>query len=106
MMADGARHNLNLYIVTAGRTSISRKRTAWVRVTPVLKLMDEDWVNDNVEQGLSSGEGVIHRIRNKIEEEKPIKERGKYTGKYETVTVDPGIDDKRLLVIETEVCSA
>lgn len=73
--ADGARHHLNLFVVTVGRTSISRKRTAWVRVRPVLELIDEDWVHNNIESGLSSGEGVIHRIRNKIDEEKPIKER-------------------------------
>jgi hypothetical protein len=76
MVADGARHHLNLYSVTVGRTSISRKGTAWMRVKPVLKLIDEDWVKNNVEQGLSSGEGVIHRIRNKIDEEKPIREKG------------------------------
>jgi phage/plasmid primase-like uncharacterized protein len=105
MIADGARHHLNLFVVTVGRTSISRKGTAWVRVRPVLELIDEDWVHNNVESGLSSGEGVIHRIRNKIDEEKPIKEKGRYTGQYETVTVDPGIDDKRLFVLETEFCS-
>jgi len=111
MMADGARHNLNLYAITVGRTSISRKGTAWVRARPVLKLVDEDWVSNNVEQGLSSGEGVIHRIRNKIEEERPIKEKGKFVRdefgeyKHETVTVDPGVDDKRLLIVETEFCS-
>jgi hypothetical protein len=105
MMADGARHHLNLYSVTVGRTSIARKGTAWMRVKPVLKLIEEDWVKNNVEQGLSSGEGVIHRIRNKIDEEKPIRQKGRWTGEYETVTVDPGIDDKRLLVLETEFCS-
>jgi hypothetical protein len=106
MVADGARHYLNLFCITVGRTSISRKRTAWVRVRTVFELTDKDWVKDNVESGLSSGEGVIHRIRNKIDEEKPIREKGRWTGQYETVTVDPGIDDKRLLVLETEFCSA
>jgi BT4734-like, N-terminal domain/Protein of unknown function (DUF3987) len=105
MVADGARHYLNLFVVTVGRTAISRKRTAWVRIKPVLELIDEDWVKDNVESGLSSGEGVIHRIRDKIDEERPVKEKGRYTGEYETVTVDPGIDDKRLFVLETEFCS-
>jgi hypothetical protein len=105
MIADGARHYLNLFVVTVGRTSISRKRTAWVRTKPVFELIDEDWAKDNVESGLSSGEGVIHRIRDKIDEEKPIKNKGRYTGEYETVTVDPGIDDKRLFVLETEFCS-
>ena len=40
-------------------------------------MIDEDWVKDNIESGLSSGEGVIHRIRNKIEETKPIREKGR-----------------------------
>lgn len=51
-----------------------------MRVRPVLELIDEDWVHNNIESGLSSAEGVIHRIRNKIDEEKLIKEKGRYTG--------------------------
>ena len=105
VVADGVRHYCNLFVVTVGPTSTARKGTAWKRVLPVLAMIDDDWVTDNVESGLSSGEGVVHRIRDKIEEEKPVKEKGRLTGEYETVTVDPGIDDKRLLIVETEFCS-
>jgi hypothetical protein len=105
-VADGVRHYCNLYSISVGRSSTSRKGTAWKRILPVLAMIDDDWVKDNIESGLSSGEGVIHRIRNKIEETKPIREKGRLTGEYETVTTDPGVDDKRLQIIETEFCSA
>jgi hypothetical protein len=104
-VADGARHYCNLYTVTVGPTSTARKGTAWKHISRVLAMIDEDWMKDNIESGLSSGEGVIHRIRNKIEETKPIREKGRHTGEYETITTDPGVDDKRLLIVETEFCS-
>ena len=105
MIADGAYHYLNLFVVTVGRTAISRKGTAWAQVKRVLALIDKDWTSMNIEGGLSSGEGVVHRIRDQISEEKPVKKKGRYTGDYQTVTVDPGIDDKRLFILETEFCS-
>ena len=105
MIADGAYHYLNLFVVTVGRTAISRKGTAWAQVKRVLALIDKDWTSMNIEGGLSSGEGVVHRIRDQISEEKPVKKKGRYTGDYQTVTVDPGIDDKRLFALETEFCS-
>jgi hypothetical protein len=104
--ADGVRHYCNFFTVTVGPTSTARKGTAWKRTRPVLAMIDDDWVKDNIESGLSSGEGVIHRIRNKIEETKPIRKKGRHTGEYETVTIDPGVDDKRLLIVETEFCGA
>jgi hypothetical protein len=49
--------------------------------------------------GLSSGEGLIHAVRDPVEKQEPIRERGSraVTG-YETVVADPGVADKRLLV--------
>jgi len=105
MTVGATRHYLNLYVVTVGRTSVSRKGTAWMDTRRVLKSIDEDWTRKNVEGGLSSGEGVIHRIRDEINEEKPVKEKGRYTGQYDTVKVDPGIEDKSLFILETEFCS-
>jgi Protein of unknown function (DUF3987) len=105
VVADGARHHTNLFVVTVGPTSIARKGTAWNRIIPVVSLVDEDWVKDDIESGLSSGEGVVHRIRDEIQETVEIKEKGRFTGETQTHIADPGIDDKRVLFVETEFCS-
>jgi hypothetical protein len=103
--ADGARHHGNMFVVSVGPTAVSRKGTALKRMLPVLKLADEDWVKNNVETGLSSGEGLVHRVRDQVTEVKQIKEKGRYIDEFQTVTVDPGIDDKRLFLIEPEFSS-
>jgi len=51
--------------------------------------------------GLSSGEGVIWAVRDPIEKQECIRERGK-TPRYETVVADPGEEDKRLFIVEPE----
>jgi hypothetical protein len=112
-IADGARHHGNMFVVSVGPTAVSRKGTALKRMFPVLKLADEDWMKDNVEDwmkdnvetGLSSGEGLVHRVRDQVTEVKQIKEKGRYIDEFQTVTVDHGIDDKRLLLIEPEFSS-
>ena len=98
-VADGAHHYCNLFTVTVGPTSTARKGTAWKRISPVLKMIDEDWVKDNIESGLSSGEGVIHRIRNKIEETKPIAKTVTPANTKRSLLTQ--VDDKRLLIAET-----
>jgi hypothetical protein len=97
MLADGARHYLNMFVVLVGETSKGRKGTAWRHIYNILQQVDEEWCK-NIASGLSSGEGLIWAVRDKIT--KTVK--GKKTGKYETEIVDAGIEDKRLLVIETE----
>jgi hypothetical protein len=54
--------------------------------------------------GLSTGEGLIHQVRDPIEKRERIKgkEEGDQ-GSYQTVPIDHGVDDKRLLVVEPEL---
>src|SRR5208337_4715401 len=52
--------------------------------------------------GLSSGEGLIHHIRDPIEKTVPIREKGRHTGEYETVIEDQGVSDKRVGIFEPE----
>src|SRR4029079_7044940 len=68
-------------------------------------LVDEEWTNTRVLNGLSSGEGLIWAVRDEITKEEAVRERGKPTGDYQTVVVDRGITDKRLLVLESEFAS-
>ena len=93
ILADGKRHHANEFICVVGATAKSRKGTGWDRVKPVLELMDPDWALNRIANGLTSGEGLIWNIRD------PMTEPGK-NGKE--ATVDPGVADKRLLVVETE----
>ncbi|MCA9092949.1 MAG: DUF3987 domain-containing protein [Planctomycetaceae bacterium] len=80
IVADGAIHYANLFAVIMGNTSRSRKGTSWAQVKKLLHPVDPRW---NIVSGLSSGEGLIHAVRDPIGE-------------------DSGITDKRLLVVETE----
>src|SRR5262249_14455327 len=57
-----------------------------------------------VASGLSSGEGIISHVRDAREEREAIKDRGRVVD-YQTVIVDHGVDDKRLMVEEPEFAS-
>ena len=56
------------------------------------------WVKSCVSSGLSSGEGVIERVKDR----QTKMETDKKTGEQIEVEVDPGVSDKRLLVVEEE----
>lgn len=100
----GRRHGLRLFPVLVGPTSKGRKGTAWGAIRPMLRIAAETWLGQQVASGLSSGEGLIWAVRDPITKKEPIKERGRVTD-YEEVTVDHGVDDKRLFAIEEEFAS-
>lgn len=101
---EGDRQTANLYVVLVGNTSSGRKGTSWGRVRRLLKLADPEWVSRCILPGLSSGEGLIWAVRDQIERREPVKEKGRVTG-YETVIVDQGVADKRLLAYQSEFAS-
>ena len=82
--------------VLVGESSKARKGTAQGRVNRLISRVDPTWANDCCVTGLSSGEGLIHRVRDRI-----VKENK--DGKIEVV--DEGVADKRLLVEEPEFAS-
>jgi hypothetical protein len=93
-----ADHHANIYTFIVGRTSRSRKGTSGQNVRSVMENVDPTWAHNNVKSGISSGEGIIELVRDArfaID---------KKTKKMECV--DPGIDDKRLLLDEREFSSA
>ena len=94
-------HRANLFAVIVGATSTSRKGTSWSHVRRLLAAADEGWATNCITGGLSSGEGLIWAVRNPIEKKERIREKGRVAG-YETVLVDEGVSDKRLLVFESE----
>jgi hypothetical protein len=102
-MIEGDLHTTNLFTVLVGDTSKGRKGTSWGRVRQLFALVDDYWVDQCVQSGLSSGEGLIWAVRD------PVDKRGKQ-GKggnlgLEDGIEDTGISDKRLLVIEEEFAS-
>jgi Protein of unknown function (DUF3987)/Toprim-like len=97
-------HHLVLFAVIVGSTSKARKGVSKGQARRVFESVDPDWIRECVVSGLSSGEGVIWAVRDAIQKTEPIKDKGRVID-YQTVTVDAGIADKRLLIIEPEFAS-
>jgi hypothetical protein len=110
MVLGRRRHGTVLYAVVVGRTAKARKGTAWAAVEEVMASAASIWHSERVMSGLSSGEGLISNVRD------PMTERvRKRDGEIEdddaaepdedgfvTRTIDPGVEDKRLLIVEQE----
>jgi hypothetical protein len=94
------RHHGNEFVVLMGKTSKARKGTSWGRIDRLYREVEEQWAAERVQSGLSSGEGLIWAVRDPIEKQERVKEKGEV--RYETVQADPGIEDKRLLIYEPE----
>jgi len=86
----GDRHHVNLYACLVGASARARKGLSLGYVLHLFEGVDSDWTERRV-NGLSSGEGVIHALR-----DEPVKERGG------TFTVGQGVAEKRLWIVETE----
>lgn len=103
-LVEGARHYANIFVLIVGITSKGRKGTALNHCLNVFQRVDESYVLRCLCSGTSSGEGVIAGVRDPTEEKQPIKEKGKVVG-YQTVITDSGVEDKRLVAVETEFAS-
>jgi hypothetical protein len=87
-------HYTNLYAILVGDSSKARKGTSWGYITRLFKEVDPNWVQRYVQSGLASGEGLIWAVRDPVE-------RTEQVGRHRAVA-DMGVEDKRLLVLETE----
>jgi Protein of unknown function (DUF3987) len=87
-------HYLKLNIALVGETSKGRKGMSWGYVRELMRASDEHWAQERVLHGLSSGEGLIFAVRDRLEGENK---------KGETMILDEGVRDKRLLVLEAEL---
>lgn len=97
----GDRHYPNLFTVIVAESSKGRKGTSWGEVSRLMNLIDDQWLLDRRVGGLSSGEGLLHAVRDPITERVPIKKDGRIDGYQDQIT-DHGVEDKRLLVVEGE----
>lgn len=102
--AEASKHHLNLFAALVGTTSKGRKGSSWNNIRWLCSQIDEVWTANRITTGLSSGEGFIFAVRDAVEEQQAVRERGRVVN-YEAVQTDAGVDDKRLLVIEEEFAS-
>lgn len=89
---EGDKHYTNMFCLIVGKTAQGRKGTSFGRVKQFFKEIDEKHEKDSLTSGLASGEGLLWQIRDSVER----------TKNGELFTEDPGISDKRLLVVEGE----
>jgi hypothetical protein len=89
------RHGTNIYSVLVGESSRSRKGSSRGHAQQAIGLADPEWASECVQSGLSSGEGLIHAVRDPTTK----------TVDGEEVITDPGVTDKRLLLVEPEFAS-
>lgn len=104
-VAEASRHFTNLFAVLVGVTSVARKGSSWRQVLRVFRVVDLEWADQQIQSGLSSGEGLIWVVRDPITKHEPIREKdGRVVG-YQDVETDAGIPDKRALIVESEFAS-
>lgn len=93
------RHGGNLFIALVGDTAKARKGTSGSRVREVFARAESncsDWLG-RIKSGLSSGEGLINEVRD------PTRKWNSKEKAHEEI--DPGVTDKRLLIVESEFAS-
>ena len=95
-IVENDQHFPNLFVLLAGETAKARKGLSAGRIRHIFDTADPDWTRECITGGMSSGEGILHAIRDPV-----------YTMKDGvSVMADPGIEDKRLLLDEREFYSA
>jgi hypothetical protein len=86
-------HYPNINCVLVGATSKGRKGSSWGHVKRLFEAVDSYWAGKCILSGMSSGEGLIHAVRDPVMHPQQTR-RGS--------SPDMGVEDKRLLVVESE----
>jgi hypothetical protein len=92
-LVEDTRHYPNLFVTVIGATASARKGTSRKRINRLFREAVPDWEADCIAGGLSTGEGLIARVRD------PEYQQNK---KGELELVHAGAKDKRLLIVEEE----
>ncbi len=85
------KHFTNLFAVLVGPTSKARKGSSLSQTKRFLRGADTNWADSCVLSGLASGEGLIWAVRDST-----------FSNDGEKL-LDVGVDDKRLLAVESEI---
>jgi hypothetical protein len=90
----GKKHFNTLYSLIVGPTYKGRKGTAKSMVDDFAEALDPEWYNNCVvgKSGYSTGEGLLWAIRDDRE----------FYGKGGEPVTEPGVEDKRLMIVEEE----
>ncbi len=91
LMLGEVRHGTRLFVAVVGDTSMARKGESFSAAWRIPR--DADMTFRKV-SGLASGEALIHEVRDPVEK---FSEKNK-----KMMLVDPGVTDKRLLLVEPE----
>lgn len=87
-------HHANEFVVLVGGPSAkARKGTSWDLVKALVGAVDAGFVDHHIHSGMSSGEGLIDKVRDPTYET---------TANGAQVLKSAGVDDKRMLVVESE----
>lgn len=98
------RHGVNEYVCLVGETSKGRKGTSRGRIHGLFEKIEPSWAKERIARGLSTGEGLIWAVRDAMEATEAAQTEGG-PGGGRRKGADPGVDDKRLLVLDSEFAS-
>ena len=91
-------HAARLWACVVGASSAARKGMSYKPARNLLAGVDPGWESRCNASGLSTGEGLIHRVRDQVLGTQTDKKTGETTEFVE----DPGVEDKRLFLLESE----
>lgn len=103
-LVERTRHYLNLFGAVVGSTAKARKGTSWDRLRDTYREIDPPWYANRVAAGMSSAEGLIWEVRDSITKTE-LQRDPKMGQTLVEIEVDRGVEDKRLLVVESEFSS-
>ena len=98
--AEADHHYTKLFAVLVGASNKGRKGTSWGQIKSLLCRVDESFIGC-VQDGLSSGEGLIFHVCDAQSKKVAIKEKGRIVG-YQDEIVDEGATEKRAFIGEPE----
>lgn len=100
-VAEADEHYAKINVVLAGASSRGRKGSSWGHIRRLLRQVDPTF-DSCVLDGLSSGEGLVHQVRDPKVRKAALKgKKGKIVG-YQDELEDEGAKEKRLFVMEPE----
>jgi hypothetical protein len=88
VLAGDAEHAARIWPLIIGKTAGGLKGTSWSAIARIILAADPSFAN-NIDRGLSTGEGLIERVRDGH-------------GEPDYKDFDEGVTDKRLLILESE----
>jgi primase/DNA polymerase family protein/uncharacterized protein DUF3987 len=93
-------HYTNEFLANVGSSSRGRKGTTESELLPLFRLIDSDWLRTRTCSGFASNQSIIYEVRDATSK----KVYNRKTKEWET-QVMPGVDDKRLLIQESELAN-